>query len=99
MAGHRFTMDMGSWGLQQCEVRTVEPGTAISFLFSEGMLDTTITWQLVEAADGTVLQFEHAGFNLDTPMGRTAYEGMGSGWAGLLNRLDGILAGLPDARQ
>jgi hypothetical protein len=50
-------------------------------------------------ADGTVLQFEHAGFNLDTPMGRTAYEGMGSGWPGLLNRLDGILAGLPDGRQ
>lgn len=99
IAGHRFTMDMGSWGQQQCEVRTVEPGAAISFLFSEGMLDTTITWQLEEVADGTVLQFEHAGFNLDTPMGRTAYEGMGSGWPGLLNRLDGILAGLPDGHQ
>jgi uncharacterized protein YndB with AHSA1/START domain len=99
IAGHRFTMDMGSWGQQQCEVRTVEPGAAISFLFSEGMLDTTITWQLEEVADGTVLQFEHAGFNLDTPMGRTAYEGMGSGWPGLLNRLDGILAGLPDGSQ
>lgn len=90
---------MGSWGQQQCEVLTVEPGTAISFLFSEGMLDTTITWRLESAADGTVLHFEHAGFNPETPMGRTAYEGMGSGWPGLLNRIDGILASHPDGRQ
>ncbi|MBT2250710.1 SRPBCC domain-containing protein [Arthrobacter sp. BHU FT2] len=99
VAAHRFTMDMGTWGQQQCEVLTVEPGTAISFLFSEGMLDTTITWRLEEVEDGTVLHFAHAGFNLDTPMGRTAYEGMGSGWPGLLNRLDGVLVGLPDGRQ
>ncbi|MCY1673498.1 hypothetical protein OVA06_02010 [Pseudarthrobacter sp. SL88] len=31
--------------------------------------------------------------------GRTAYEGMGSGWPGLLNRIDGMLAGQPDAIQ
>ncbi|SDQ67615.1 hypothetical protein SAMN04489738_2190 [Pseudarthrobacter chlorophenolicus] len=27
------------------------------------------------------------------PMGRTAYEGMGSGWPGLLKRIGGVLAG------
>ncbi len=99
VAGHRFTLDMGNWGQQQCEVLTVEPGTAISFLFSEGMLNTTITWRLEPAADGTVLHFEHAGFNPETPMGRTAYEGMGSGWPGLLNRIDGVLAGQPNVGQ
>ena len=99
VVGHRFTMDMGNWGQQQCKVLTVEPGTAISFLFSEGMLDTTVTWRLESAADGTVLHFEHAGFNPETRMGRTAYEGMGSGWPGLLNRIDGELAGQPDGRQ
>ncbi|WP_320536639.1 SRPBCC domain-containing protein [Pseudarthrobacter sp. IC2-21] len=94
VVGHRFTMDMGSWGQQQCEVLTVDPGTSISFLFSEGMLDTTITWRLESDGDGTVLQHEHAGFRLDTPMGRQALEGMGNGWPGLLTRIDGVLAGV-----
>jgi uncharacterized protein YndB with AHSA1/START domain len=35
--GHRFTMDMGAWGQQQCEVVAVELGALISFLFSKGM--------------------------------------------------------------
>jgi uncharacterized protein YndB with AHSA1/START domain len=92
--GHRFTMDMGSWGQQQCEVLTVDPGKSISFLFSEGMLDTTITWRLEPVEGGTVLHFEHAGFRLDTPMGKQAIEGMGNGWPGLLARIDGVLAGV-----
>ncbi|WP_251024412.1 SRPBCC domain-containing protein [Arthrobacter sp. ISL-65] len=33
-AGHRFTLDMGAWGIQQCEVLSVDPGTSISFLFA-----------------------------------------------------------------
>lgn len=94
VAGHRFTMDMGSWGQQQCEVLAVEPGESISFLFSEGNLDTTITWRLESVSDGTALHFEHAGFRLDTPMGRQALEGMGNGWPGLLSRIDGLLAGV-----
>jgi len=97
VVGHRFTMDMGSWGHQQCEVLTVDPGTSIGFLFSEGMLDTTITWRLEPVDGGTVLHFEHAGFRVDTPMGKQAIEGMGNGWPGLLNRIDGVLAGSPDA--
>lgn len=44
VVGHRFTMDMGGWGQQQCEVTAVEPGTSITFVFAEGTLDTTITW-------------------------------------------------------
>jgi uncharacterized protein YndB with AHSA1/START domain len=92
--GHRFTMDMGAWGQQQCEVLEVKPGELIRFLFSEGQLDTTVTWRLEAAEDGTVLHLEHAGFNLDTPMGKQALQGMGSGWPGLLARIDGVLAGV-----
>ena len=92
VAGHRFTMDMDAWGQQQCEVLAVDPGKSISFLFSEGQLDTTITWRLEPVEDGTVLHFEHAGFRLDTPMGRHAIEGMGNCWPGLLARIDGLLA-------
>ena len=70
VVGHRFTMDMGAWGHQQCEVLAVEPGELISFLFSEGQLDTTVTWRLEAVEDGTVLHLEHEGFRLDTPMGQ-----------------------------
>jgi uncharacterized protein YndB with AHSA1/START domain len=94
VVGHRFTMDMGAWGQQQCEVLAVEPGALISFLFSEGQLDTTVTWRLEAVEDGTVLHLEHAGFRLDTPMGQQAFQGMGSGWPGLLSRIDGVLAGV-----
>lgn len=89
--GHRFTMDMGGWGQQQCEVTAVEPGTSITFVFAEGVLDTTIIWALEATETGTILHFEHAGFNLDSPMGRQAIEGMGNGWPGLLARIDQVL--------
>lgn len=90
--GHRFTMDMGAWGQQQCEVLAVEEGRLISFLFSEGQLDTTVTWRLEPSTDGTILHLEHAGFRLDTPMGKQAIQGMGNGWPGLLARIEGVLA-------
>lgn len=89
--GHHFTVDMGNWGQQQCEVTALEPGKSITFTFAEGSLDTTITWELEATASGTVLHFEHAGSNLDTPMGRQALEGMGNGWPGLLAQIDQVL--------
>jgi uncharacterized protein YndB with AHSA1/START domain len=92
--GHRFTMDMGHWGKQPCEVLAVEPGKKISFLFAEGQLDTIVTWRLEAVEDGTVLHLEHAGFLRDTPLGQQAFQGMGSGWPGLLSRIDGVLAGV-----
>jgi len=92
--GHRFTMDMGNWGQQQCEVLDVIPGELLRFLFSEGQLDTTVTWRLEAVEDGTVLHLEHAGFNLGTPLGQQAFQGMGSGWPGLLSRIEGVLAGV-----
>jgi len=30
VVGHRFTLDMGKWGQQPCEVTAVEPGRLIS---------------------------------------------------------------------
>lgn len=95
--GHRFTMDMGSWGQQQCEVLDVKPGELIRFLFSVGQLDTTVTWRLDAVEDGTVLHLEHAGFNLDTPMGQQAFQGMGNGWPGLLSRIEKVLGGAAQA--
>ncbi|MNR62284.1 hypothetical protein D3C85_1842710 [compost metagenome] len=55
------------------------------------MLDTIITWQLAPEGSGTRLTLIHEGFNLDSPMGRTAFEGMQPGWPKVLARLETIL--------
>src|SRR4029077_2671446 len=75
--GHRFTLDMGGWGQQPCEVLAVEPGQMISYSFAGGSLDTTITWRVEPEGTGTRLFLEHRGFDLESPMGKAAFDGMG----------------------
>ncbi|MBN9687798.1 MULTISPECIES: SRPBCC family protein [unclassified Corallococcus] len=87
VVGHRFTLDMGAWGQQPCEVVAVEPERLLQYRFATGTLDTTLTWRLVPEGTGTRLTLVHEGFNLDSPMGRRAFEGMKPGWPGLLARL------------
>lgn len=89
--GHRFTLDMGSWGLQPCEVLDVEPERLLRYSFAGGSLDTTVTWRLEAEGTGTRLFLEHAGFDLDSPIGKTAFDGMGAGWPKLLKRIEGAL--------
>jgi uncharacterized protein YndB with AHSA1/START domain len=91
IVGHRFTLDMGPWGAQPCEVVAVETGKLLSYTFADGTLDTRITWRLVPEGSGTRLFLEHEGFNLDSPMGRQAYDGMGGGWPDVLRGIDGSL--------
>jgi uncharacterized protein YndB with AHSA1/START domain len=88
VVGHRFTIDMGSWGPQPCEVLEVEPERLLSYTFAEGSLDTTITWRLEPEGAGTRLFLRHAGF----AEGSTALTGMGNGWPGLLRRIEPALA-------
>ncbi|MEU1285874.1 SRPBCC domain-containing protein [Kitasatospora sp. NPDC005856] len=92
VVGHRFTLDMGPWGQQACEVLAVEPERLLRYSFAPGALDTTITWQLVPEGNGTRLLLEHAGFDLDSPLGRAALEGMGRGWPDVLLRIEPVLA-------
>lgn len=82
---------MRGFGKQPCEVLEVVPEQLLKYRFSEGMLDTIITWQLAAEGRGTKLTLTHEGFKLDTPMGKQAYEGMGSGWPGLLKHLETVL--------
>jgi len=90
--GHRFTLDMGPWGQQRCEVVSVEPGRLLSYRFAGGGLDTTITWLLEPEGEGTRLFLRHEGFDLDSPLGRKALDGMGSGWPQVLAGLSKVLA-------
>lgn len=94
VVGHRFTLDMGKWGQQECEVLEVVHERRFRFIFARGVLDTTITWELtpetLEDGEGCRLVLVHAGFKADTPMGRQALEGMANGWPALLERLQNI---------
>lgn len=92
VVGHRFTLDMGTWGQQACEVLAVEPERLLRYSFAPGSLDTTITWELVPEGNGTRLLLEHAGFDLDSPLGKAALEGMGRGWPDVLQRIEPVLA-------
>ncbi|MGV9253940.1 SRPBCC family protein [Streptomyces sp. NPDC003697] len=91
VVGHRFTLDMGTFGSQTCVVTEADHQRLLAYRFAEGTLDTTITWLLQPEGDGTRLVLTHTGFDLDSPMGRQAYDGMGKGWPHVLERLDTVL--------
>ena len=92
IVGHRFTLDMGSpFGQQPCEVLAVEPERLFSYSFAPGLLNTTITWRLQPEGTGTRLFLEHAGFDLDSPVGPMAFNGMGAGWPNILTRIEPVL--------
>ncbi len=92
LVGHRFTLDMGQWGQQPCEVLAVEPERLLTYSFAPGTLNTTITWRLQAEGQGTRLSFEQQGFDLDSPLGKAAFEGMGSGWPSILARIAPAIA-------
>lgn len=90
--GHRFDLDMGPWGKQPCEVLAVEPERLFRFRFAQPTLDTIITFTLAPEGAGTRLTLTHEGFDLDSPMGRRAFEGMRPGWPGILAKIATTLA-------
>jgi uncharacterized protein YndB with AHSA1/START domain len=91
VVGHRFELDMGSYGQQPCEVVAVEPERLLRYKFATGRLDTTITWQLAPEGEGTRLTLTHEGFDLDSPMSKAAFEGMKPGWPKVLERLGAVI--------
>lgn len=91
IVGHLFTLDMGNWGVQPCQVTAVEPERLLAYRFAEGSLDTTITWRLEPEGEGTRLLLDHTGFDLESPMGKHAYHGMSEGWPHVLGRIDAVL--------
>jgi uncharacterized protein YndB with AHSA1/START domain len=92
VVGHRFDLDMGRWGKQPCEVLAVEPERLLRYRFGVGPVSTTITWSLAAEGSGTRLSLVHEGFDLESPIGRQAFEGMGAGWPSVLARMESVLA-------
>lgn len=91
LLGHRFDLDMGQWGKQPCEVVQVEPDRLLKYKFGIGTLDTFITWRLAADGAGTRLKMTHEGFDMDSPMGRMAFEGMGAGWPKVVAHIATVL--------
>jgi uncharacterized protein YndB with AHSA1/START domain len=85
--GHCFEMDMGPWGKQPCEVLAVEPERLFRYRFAEPTLNTIISWELTPQGTGTRLTLTQEGFDLDSALGRRAYEGMKPGWPGILKKI------------
>jgi len=85
--GHTFSLDMGPWGRQSCRVLEVQEGRLLRYSFGEGVLDSSVTWRLAPEGSGTRLFLTHDGFDLDSPVGRQAYDGMGNGWPTVLSRI------------
>jgi hypothetical protein len=50
-----------------------------------------ITWRLEPENAGTRLLFEHSGFDLESPLGKQAFEGMGGGWPKILPRIEAAI--------
>ena len=93
IVGHRFELDMGgNFGKQKCEIVAVEPRTLLSYSFAPGVLNTTITWRLQPEGNSTRLFLEHKGFDLESPSGKAAFEGMGAGWPRILERISPTLS-------
>jgi uncharacterized protein YndB with AHSA1/START domain len=80
--GTTFALDAGEWGTTHCEVLEIVDEQRLKITWQNPPLDTTVTWQLEPEGHGTRLFVEHAGFDLDDPMQRMAYDGMSGGWAG-----------------
>lgn len=78
--GHRFTLDTGNWGKTACVVLEIDPPRLLRYSWRNGPLDTEVTWILEPEGHGTRLLVEHRGFDLDHPIGRSAYDGMSDGW-------------------
>jgi uncharacterized protein YndB with AHSA1/START domain len=91
--GHRFTLDLGApFGHQPCEVLAVDNERLFFYTFASGTLNTTITWRLQPEGSGTRLFLEQAGVDLDSPLGKMAFNGMGAGWPNILARIGPLLS-------
>jgi uncharacterized protein YndB with AHSA1/START domain len=98
--GRRFTFTMEphpQWGFDgtvHCEVLEIDPPRLLRYSDQRGDpdgpwgLDTVVTFRLEPAerdgVPGTMLHFEHSGFDMEKPGGQFAHKGMGGGWQSII---------------
>lgn len=99
--GHHFTFQVppnpkvGFEGLVvRCEVLECEPPTTLVFSWSAAeLVDTRVSFRLESEGEGTLVLFEHAGFDLTRQFGEQAFRGAEFGWAKMLKQLVVVAAG------
>jgi len=101
VVGHRFnfraTPVMGWNGVTDCEVLALEPPHRLVYSWNASGdqaadgLKTVVTWTLTPVEGGTRVRMEQSGFR---PQDEGGFRGMGSGWPGILVRLEGVAAEL-----
>lgn len=96
--GHAFTFRRAPMpalnfdGITHCVVTVLDPPRHLAFTFKGGALDTVISFKLSPSATGTLLDFEHSGFDLGDPRQKFSYEAMGGGWAKLGEGIEKVIA-------
>ena len=98
--GHHFTFrvppnpKMGFDGmLVHCEVLECEPPHRLAFSWSAGeLVGTRVSFRLEADGEGTLVFFEHAGFDVTRPGVEQAFRGAGFGWAKMLGQLPAVVA-------
>lgn len=86
--GHKFTFRTDPVppyfdGLVNCEVTELNPPARLAYSWSGGPLrDTLVSYTLQPRGMGTLLHFEHAGFDTSIPAVRFAKAGLSQGWLG-----------------
>lgn len=93
--GHRFTFrvppnpQVGFDGMiVRCEVLACEPPGWLAFTWAaDGVSDTRVSFRLEPDGDGTLLYFEHSGFDLTLGWSEQAVRGAEFGWARMLTQL------------
>jgi uncharacterized protein YndB with AHSA1/START domain len=76
-------------GVVNCEVLTVVPHEQLAYRWEALGLKSIVTWTLTPIEKGTCLRMEQSGFG---PENAYAYDGAQSGWNGMLDTLEGVLA-------
>lgn len=98
--GHRFTFrarPVPGWsGITNCELIEMEKPRVLAYRWGDGTesdsgLRTVVTWTLTEVDGGTLVRMEHSGFR---PVDEAGFRGMGSGWPGIVERLESTVAAL-----
>ena len=85
---HKFTL-RGDWGAVDCQVRTIQQHTTLSYSWAAHGLESLVTWTLTPTSKGTTLRMEQTGFRPDQEQ---AYRGAKMGWGNFFGKLEQVLA-------
>ncbi len=89
-----WNLELGTWGIQECQVLEIKERALLSYTFAEGLLNSKITWRLVPEDGGTRLFLEHSDFDLRAPQRKPAFDGMSNGWSAVISRIESSLTDL-----